>query len=239
MTAKEFFQAGKLAEAVQALTAEVRNNPADRQRRTFLFELLCFAGEFDRAEKQLAVLAEGSKDAELGSLLYRAALAAERTRAEMFEKKTYPLENAAQVSGTLNGKPFSSMADSDSRIGPRLEVFAAGQYMWIPFAHIESVETQPPRRLRDLLWAPAIVRTGPAFRQRDLGEVLLPVLAPLSFRHPDEAVRLGRSTVWEETEDGQTVPLGQKVFDVGGEEVSILEIRHLEFSQEASSAEGA
>jgi len=234
MTAKELFQAGKLAEAVQALTGEVRNNPMDRQRRTFLFELLCFSGEFDRAEKHLAVLAEGSKDAELGSLLYRAALAAERTRAAMFEKKEYPLANAAPAGGTLNGTAFTTLADSDPRIGPRLEVFAAGQYLWLPFEHIASIEMQPPRRLRDLLWSPAIIRTGPSFKDRELGEVLLPVLSPLSFRHPDDAVKLGRTTVWEDT-DGAAVPFGQKVFDVDGEEIPILEIRHLEFTAPAAA----
>ena len=67
---------------------------------------------------------------------------------------------ATGVGGTLNGKPFTSIDDGDPRIGPRLEMFAAGQYTWLPFAHIESVRMQPPKRLRDLLWAPAIVRTG-------------------------------------------------------------------------------
>jgi type VI secretion system protein ImpE len=49
MNARELFQAGKLTEAVQALVAEVRDNPTDPKRRTFLFELLCFAGDYDRS----------------------------------------------------------------------------------------------------------------------------------------------------------------------------------------------
>src|SRR5690606_2155784 len=53
MTAKQLFQAGQLNEAMKALAAEVRDNPTDPRRRTFLFELLCFAGEYDRAEKHL------------------------------------------------------------------------------------------------------------------------------------------------------------------------------------------
>ena len=60
MTARELYQAGKLDEAVQALIAELRDNPGDTKRRTFLFELLCFAGNFDRAEKQLDILSQGS-----------------------------------------------------------------------------------------------------------------------------------------------------------------------------------
>jgi type VI secretion system protein ImpE len=90
MNSKELFQAGKLAEAVKALGAELRDNPTDARRRTFLFELLCFAGEYDRAEKHLDVLAQGGSEAELGALLYRAAMAAERTRDDLFRKKEYP-----------------------------------------------------------------------------------------------------------------------------------------------------
>ncbi|MEN6601313.1 MAG: virulence protein SciE type, partial [Bryobacteraceae bacterium] len=67
MTAKDLFQAGRLEEAVRALGIELRNDPTDQKRRTFLFELLCFDGEYDRAEKQLDILADASKEAGLGS----------------------------------------------------------------------------------------------------------------------------------------------------------------------------
>ena len=49
MTATELFQQGKLRQAIEALGGEVRNAPLDAKRRTFLFELLCFSGEYDRA----------------------------------------------------------------------------------------------------------------------------------------------------------------------------------------------
>jgi len=92
MTAKELFQAGKLTEAVQALGAELRENPTDAKRRTFLFELLCFAGDFDRAEKHLHLLSEGGPNKEMGALLYRGVLAAERARQETFLKREYPAQ---------------------------------------------------------------------------------------------------------------------------------------------------
>jgi len=75
MTARELYQAGKLDAATQALMAELRDNPGDAKRRTFLFELLCFAGEYDRAEKHLNVLAGGGMEAATGALLYQAAMA--------------------------------------------------------------------------------------------------------------------------------------------------------------------
>ncbi len=237
MTAAELYRDGRLSDAIQALGVELRENPTDSKRRTFLFELLCFAGEYDRAEKHLNILSDASRDAATGSLVYRAALSGERTRNELFAKKDYPTAPAEPVKGTLNGKPFESLEDADPRIGPRLEIYAAGDYMWLPLAHIASIELQPPKRLRDLLWAPAIVRTGPKFRAMELGEVLVPALSPFSFRHADETVRLGRLTVWEE-EEGEVVPFGQKMLLVDGEEFPLLELRHLEIAgaEEASQS---
>ena len=100
---------------------------------------------------------------------------------------------------------------------------------------------QPPRRLRDLLWAPALIHTGPAFKDRELGEVLIPVLTPLASQHQDDAVRLGRLTQWEELADGQVVPAGQKPLLVDGEDFPILELRHLEIhaSEDAAGSHAA
>lgn len=238
MTAKEHLQAGNLDQAIKALGDELRANPLDAQRRTFLFELLCFAGDYERCEKQLDVLAQSGHGAELGALLYRAALESERIRRRVFANREYTQAAAPDASpstGAANGKPFKSAADADPRIGTRLEVFLAGNYLLVPFAEIASIEIAPPRRLRDLLWAPAIIRNAPGFTGRDLGEVLLPVLSPFSFEHPDSAVRLGRTTVWEESENG-VIPHGQKMFVVDGEEIPILELRSMEFTPASSIA---
>jgi len=66
MNSRQLFDAGKLNPAIEALSTELRDNPTDTQRRTFLFELLCFAGNYDRAEKQLDVLAAGGMQAGMG-----------------------------------------------------------------------------------------------------------------------------------------------------------------------------
>ena len=80
------------------------------------------------------------------------------------------------------------------------------------------------------------MRTGPEFRDKELGEVLVPALCPLSYKNADESVRLGRATVWEETEEGDVVPLGQKMLIVDGEEYPLLEVRKLEFATSAAAA---
>jgi type VI secretion system protein ImpE len=235
--AKQLFEAGKVREAAQELTACVRERPTDVAARTFLFELLCFSGEYERAERQLNALARGSKDAEMGAIIYLAALHAEKSRHELFAKEDFPSREVVKSpSGTLNGKPFESLRDADPDIGARLEVFAAGAYLWIPFEHIASVEIQQPARLRDTLWTPALVQTGPSFKGTDLGEVLVPAIYPFSWKDADEAVWLGRVTSWAADEAGREYPSGQKILLVDGEEVPFLEVRSLMFSASLQAA---
>ena len=239
MDASALYKAGQLGPAIEALGLELRKQPTDTKRRIFLFELLCFAGEYDRASKQLDVLSSGGKDAESGAMLYRAALHAHRTREEMFARNELPVSSAlASPSGTCDGISFSSFTDEDDRIGSNLEVFIAGSYTWIPFHYIESVEMEPPTRLRDLLWAPALLHTTKDFRLQDLGQVLLPALAPLSSRHPDDAVRLGRTTVWIEDSNHGAVPAGQKIYLADDAELPLLEIRELEFQGADAGTDG-
>lgn len=229
--ADELLRAGKLDEAIATLGTELRSNPDDAQRRTFLFELLCFAGQHERAERQLEVLAQRGRDVRLGALLYQGALGADRTRQQMFLTGELPgAGSGTTVAGTLNGRPFGTLADADPRIGPRLEVFAAGRYLWLPLEHVASIRMNAPKRLRDLLWSPAVVRTGAGFRGMELGEVLVPALTPLAWRHPDDAVRLGRLTEWAALDDGREAPSGQKLLLVDGEEFPLLEVRELDIA---------
>ena len=229
MNAAELYKAGHLEQAIEALGVGLRENPADARGRTFLFELLCFAGNFDRAEKQLDVLAREGQEVETGALLYRGALHAERLRQQMFEMGGLPPSTSepATVSGTLNGAPFESLEDADPRIGARLELFVAGQYTWLPLEHVSSVTMQPPRRLRDLLWAPVVVRASKQMESMELGEVLMPVLTPGAWRHPDEQVRLGRVTEIEDLADGRAAPVGQKLWLIDDAETPLLELREL------------
>lgn len=233
MTVQELLNAGKLQEAIQALGAEVRDHPDDTRRRTFLFELLCFAGEYPRAEKHLSLLSDANAEAAVGALMYRSALSAERKRQLFFEEKKY--QGAEELgkfrSGKLNGEPFRSIEDIDPRIGPRLEVFIAGEYVWLPFAHIGSLTMQAPRYLRDLLWGSATVTAGPSMEGKDFGEVLMPILYPSSAAHQRDEVKLGRETDWIlAKEDPIEIPYGQKLFVLDEERtVAILEIRSLQF----------
>lgn len=233
MGVHELLSAGKLQEAIQSLGTELRDQPDDSRRRTFLFELLCFAGDYSRAEKHLSLLSDASPDAAMGALMYRSALSAERKRQAFFENRQY--ENLPPLPkwrpGTLNGEKFRCIEDIDPRIGPRLEVFIAGEYVWLPFAHIGSLTVGTPRYLRDLLWASASITAGPAMEGKDFGEVLMPNLYAFSSIHPRDEVKLGRETDWILAPvDPLEIPYGQKLFILDEERsIPILEVRSLQF----------
>ena len=58
MSAREHYEAGRLDEALAAAKADVKAKPTDVSRRRFLSELLCFAGEIDKADVQLDAASE-------------------------------------------------------------------------------------------------------------------------------------------------------------------------------------
>ena len=240
MTPLALYREGKLREAIKALGEELKSNPLDAKRRTFLFELLVFAGEYDRAEKQLDLLAGANAGAAAGTLLYRSALHAERTRQAMFQnRETPPVTEEAVHGGVCNGKPFSEISDPDPRIGANLEVFLAGSYTWIPIHFLRKLEIEPPVNLRDLMWARARVETSSDFRLQELGEVLLPVVCPLSYRHAEESVHLGRESAWEPDDTHGEIPYGAKTILVDDAEVPLLEIRSVTWSAPEKESQDA
>jgi type VI secretion system protein ImpE len=89
-TPKELLDAGKLDASIEALTQEVKANPSDATRRIFLFELLCFAGQWDRAEKQIDVLGSESAQASLAVQVYKSNVAAEKLRLKLYREGLAP-----------------------------------------------------------------------------------------------------------------------------------------------------
>jgi len=90
MGARELLEAGKLSAAIEQLNQDVRAHPVDSRLRTFLFELLCFAGDYRRAERQLEVIAQQNPEIETGTVIYRNVLAAERARIAVATEDSLP-----------------------------------------------------------------------------------------------------------------------------------------------------
>jgi type VI secretion system protein ImpE len=91
MTVEELFKVGRLTDAIEAQNAQVRSKPTDQDERFMLFVLLCFAGDLERAEKQLDVLANQDERARSGGLVYRALLSSELERRMVFAGRSKPV----------------------------------------------------------------------------------------------------------------------------------------------------
>lgn len=88
--AKELVQGGLLHTAIESVTQAVKGNPTDDMLRICLFELLCFAGDWDRAEKQLDVIGHQDAKTEIGVLTYRKLIAGEKARRRVFAQGVQP-----------------------------------------------------------------------------------------------------------------------------------------------------
>jgi type VI secretion system protein ImpE len=269
MNAAELYRAGQLAEAIAAATDEVKRHPSEANLRGFLAELLCFAGDFERADKQMDALGHQDPQSMVGVSLFRQLLRAAQARQQFHAEGRLPefleqpssrlkrhleasislregrpaeaaaLLDAAEeerlpLAGTSDGRPFDDLRDVDDLTSSFFEVLTTtGKYYWIPMERVEVVEFHEPVRPRDLLWRRVhmVVQGGPD------GEVFLPVLYPGSQTDPDDRVKLGRATNWRGGEGAPVQGVGQRMFVLGEEDASILQLKQITITASAPEAE--
>lgn len=90
MTQQQHFEAGQLQEAIDEALADVKKNPAKPELRVLLCELLCFAGDLERADKQLDTIAMQAPDAVMGISLFRQLIRCEQSRREFYTDGRVP-----------------------------------------------------------------------------------------------------------------------------------------------------
>jgi len=83
-------EAGDLDGAIEALSASVRQRPGDSNSRAQLAELLCFAGDLERADRMLDLLAEQDASLAVGVALFRQLLRAEEARQQFYSSGRVP-----------------------------------------------------------------------------------------------------------------------------------------------------
>lgn len=261
MQIKELIQAGELVEARQQLVAAVKAAPADPASRTLLFQVLCYLGEWDKADRHLAAIAAMDSSREAGILGYRNIVHAELERHTIITKnrnasfiseppdylnlvlqlrEELAKENESKagellamvdamrpaLSGTVNGTPFVGICDTDTTLFPFLEVIAHERYLWVPFESIRELAISEPESLLDLLWIGARITTWEGLTMN----CTLPVLYPHSFLHEDARIKMGRMTDWQPLAGPYARGVGQHVFDVGGQDMALLEMRDIVFN---------
>ena len=90
VSVKQLLTSGKLAEALDEAKQAVKQHPTDVERRIGLFELSCFNGAWDSAQKQLDVIANQEPVMAQGIEVYANVLHAEQERACAIEGELIP-----------------------------------------------------------------------------------------------------------------------------------------------------
>jgi type VI secretion system protein ImpE len=90
MNAKEYFEAGNLREAITAAAEDVKKNPTDFAKRTFFCELVCLAGDMERADRQLDLLGHQDPQFMVGVSLFRQLVRAETARQDFYSSGRPP-----------------------------------------------------------------------------------------------------------------------------------------------------
>jgi type VI secretion system protein ImpE len=90
MSASDLFKAGQLQAALDAQIQEVRARPADQGKRLFLFELAAFAGDLERARRQIDVLQFDAPELNATKQGYLKLLESEDKRRRLFRDGLTP-----------------------------------------------------------------------------------------------------------------------------------------------------
>lgn len=109
MNAIDLFKQGKLEDAIQATIEIVRNKPSDIPARSALCEFHCFAGNLEKADKQLDTLLSLDAEALHGVSMFRQLIRAEEARGQFYKDGALP-EFVEQPNGELKARLEASIA---------------------------------------------------------------------------------------------------------------------------------
>lgn len=142
-------------------------------------------------------------------------------------------EEAPATSGTIDGTPFSWIADADGRLGPILEAVINGHYYWVPFHQIRTINIEEPADLRDLVWMPAY------FTWSNGGESvgLIPTRYPETHASGDQALLMSRKTEWMDKGNDLYVGLGQRMLTTDAADYPLMDIREIVLDTQEQSTE--
>jgi type VI secretion system protein ImpE len=140
------------------------------------------------------------------------------------------LEGAPETPCEVNGEAVDWLADADSRLGPIIEAFIEGKYLWVPMQRIRSVAFGKRTHVLDAIWAPADFE----WTNGGTAEGLIPVRYPGSESHPDAMVKVGRSTEWSEPVEGYAVGSGHRVYATAERDYPLADLKAIHFKETAA-----
>jgi type VI secretion system protein ImpE len=140
-------------------------------------------------------------------------------------------EAAPEYACTVDGRACRWLGDVDRRIGTVLEAILDGKYYWIPLGQLRKIEVTPPEFLVEVVWLPAkLTLQGGAELSGHL-----PARYPGTESSSDGKLCLGQLTSWQHLAEGNSRPLGQKMFESEIEQFGLLGCKIVEFASHPTS----
>jgi type VI secretion system protein ImpE len=258
--ARELLRSGDARAALEQLKQEVRKAPRDARLRTFLFQLFCVFGEWERGVTQLTVVAEIDPQALPMAQAYRAAIRCEILRGKIFSGERTPtvfgdpepwmslLVEANRVLAAGRAAEAASLRDAAFEQAPATAGTLDGEHFaWIADADprlgpmLEALVDGkyywvPFHRLRNLeIEAPADLRDQvwmPAhFVWANGGDAA----GFIPTRYPGSAeagpaLALARRTEWQEHGSDWFLGLGQRMLATDTGEHAVMDARKIVFT---------
>jgi type VI secretion system protein ImpE len=266
VAAAELLRLGEARAALDLLKQEVRKAPRDGRLRTFLFQLFCIVGEWDRALNQLTAAAELDPAALPMAQAYRAAI-----RCEMLRERVFAGTRTPTVMGTpepwisllieANRRLSAGAADDAAQL--RDAAFeqapaASGTLDGQPFEWIADADPRLGPVLEAIVdgkyfWVPFVqIRSVDIEAPADLrDQVWMPAhfiwtnggesYGFIPTRYPGSAAAadsaLALARRTEWREQGDWhLGLGQRMLATDASEVALMDIRRLELTEPAADA---
>jgi type VI secretion system protein ImpE len=268
MTAEEHVRAGRLAEALAALQAEVKKRPSDPKLRIFLFQILAVMGQWERSLTQLEVASDLDPEAVAMRQTYQALVQCELYRRDVFAGKRTPLvfgEPADWMALLLRAVQLGGEGKLAEGEQVREQAFAqapavAGTIDGVPFEWIADADPRLGPMLEAIVngryyWVPferlsRIEMEAP----KDLRDIAW-MPATVTFENGGQTVafvpsrypgseqsadpRIVMGRMTEWGQEGAPVGLGQRLFATDQGEYPLMDVRQVTLSAAAREASPA
>ena len=194
--------------------------------KTYGDAVRCEAVRGDVFEGKKSPMIFGQPEQWLALLIESLLVAGGGERARSQELRSAAFDQAPASEGDIDGRPFSWIADADSRLGPVLEAVINGRYYWVPFSRLTKIQLEPPEDLRDMVWMPAHLQ----FENGGESVALIPTRYAGSETAGDGLIALARKTVWEEMGPDAHRGLGQRILATDADDAPLMEVRTITLS---------